>query len=219
MRKRRLKWIAVVVGALATLGIAFFVGSNIWITVSTSRFVASSVSDVPESDVAIVLGTSKRADGQANPHFIHRMEAAASLYHSDKVRTLLVSGFHDGPYYNEPKDMREALEQLKVPSSAIAEDGSGLRTLDSIARAKLQFPFKKFVVVSDGFHVPRAVFIGRNYGLDISAYASRDVDYSYSTGSRVRECLARVKAVLDLFVLDTKPDGLDDVTPLTADAP
>ena len=73
------------------------------------------------------------------------------------------------------------------------------------------------MVISDGFHVPRAVFIGRNRGLDIAALASRDVDYRYSAGSRVRECLARVKAVLDLYVLRTEPTGLDAIIPLTAE--
>ena len=133
------------------------------------------------------------------------MEAAASLYKSGKVAILLVSGFDDPPYYNEPKDMRRALESLGVPAVAIEEDGKGLRTLDSIVWAKHQYPERKFIVVSDGFHVPRAVFIGRTHGMDISAYASKEVDYSYSAGSRVRECLARVKAILDLYVLGTEP--------------
>ena len=200
------------------LGVIFFVGCNVWITVSTSRFIKESVEDLAFSDVVIVLGTSRVVEGEANPHFDNRMAAAASLYHSNKVGILLVSGYHDKPYYNEPKDMREALEKLGVPPGAIAEDGMGLRTLDSLAHAKQQFPYKNtFVVISDGFHVPRAVFLGRKQGLQMAALASREVGYSYSAGSRVRECLARVKAVLDIYVLGTEPSGLDEVIPLTAD--
>lgn len=199
-------------------GVMFFVGCNVWITVSTSRFIENSVEALPHRDIGIVLGTSRMVEGKLNPHFRNRMEAAAALYHGGKVGILLVSGFHDKPYYNEPKDMRAALEKLGVPPGAIAEDGQGLRTLDSVARARQHFPYRKsFVVISDGFHVPRAVFIGRKRGLEISAFASREVDYGYSAGSRVRECLARVKAVLDLYVLGTEPTGLDAIIPLTAE--
>ena len=217
-RRFRRRWIAFVIGGLLALGVMFFVGCNVWITVSTSRFIRKSVEDLAYRDVGIVLGTSRMVEGKSNPHFTHRMEAAASLYHEGKVGVLLVSGFYDKPYYNEPRDMRAALEELGVPPGAIAEDGQGLRTLDSVARAKEHFPYKDtFVVISDGFHVPRAVFIGRKRGLDIAAFTSRDVDYRYSAGSRVRECLARVKAVLDLYVLGTEPAGLDTIIPLTAD--
>ena len=217
-RFSRRRWIAFGLGGVLALGVIFFVGCNVWITVSTSRFIKESVDDLEFSDVGIVLGTSRRVEGEANPHFDNRVAAAAALYHSNKVGILLVSGYFDKPYYNEPKDMREALEKLGVPPGAIAEDGKGLRTLDSVARAKQQFPYKNtFVVISDGFHVPRAVFLGRKQGLKIAALASREVGYNYSAGSRVRECLARVKAVLDIYVLGTEPTGLDEVIPLTAD--
>ncbi|MGK0185860.1 MAG: SanA protein [Verrucomicrobiales bacterium] len=214
----RRRWIAFATGAVLALGVMFFVGCNVWITVSTSRYIKQSADQLSYSDVGIVLGTSRLVEGAPNPHFDHRVEAAAELYNQGKVGVLLVSGFYDKPYYNEPKDMRQALEKLGVPPGAIAEDGKGLRTLDSVARARQHFPYKNtFVVISDGFHVPRAVFIGRQRGLDIGALASREVDYRYSAGSRVRECLARVKAVLDLYVLGTEPAELDSVIPLTAD--
>lgn len=217
-RSFRRRWIAFGIGGLLALGVIFFVGCNVWITVSTSRFIKQSVDDLAYRDVGIVLGTSRMVEGKENPHFLHRMDAAATLYQKGKVGLLLVSGFYDKPYYNEPKDMREALEKLGIPPGAITEDGEGLRTLDSVARAKQRYPHKDtFVVISDGFHVPRAVFIGRNQGLDITALASREVDYRYSAGSRVRECLARVKAVLDLYVLDTEPTGIDSIIPLTAE--
>lgn len=217
-RLSRRRGIILVIGGVLALGVMFFVGCNVWITVSTSRFIKQSVDDLAFSDVGIVLGTSRLVEGRANPHFDHRIQAAASLYHKGKVGLLLVSGFYDKPYYNEPKDMREALEKLGVPPGAIAEDGKGLRTLDSVARAGQQFPYNNsFVVISDGFHVPRAVFIGRKRGLDIAALASKDVGYSYSAGSRVRECLARVKAVLDLYVFGTEPTDLGAVIPLTAE--
>ena len=132
----RRRWIAYGMGAALALGVIFFVGCNVWITVSTSRFIKDSADDLSYRDVGIVLGTSRMVEGKSNPHFQHRMEAAASLYHKSKVGILLVSGFHDKPYYNEPKDMRDALEKLGVPPGAVAEDGMGLRTLDSVAAPK-----------------------------------------------------------------------------------
>lgn len=200
---------AVVLGALALLA------CNVWVTGSTATRVFTDVERVPYNEIGLVLGTSKRvAAGQENMHFKHRMEAAAELFKAGKVDHLLVSGDNSEKYYNEPNDMRNALLKLGIPHSAITLDYAGFRTLDSMARAQEVFQLEEMTVVSDGFHVGRAVFIARRFGIDAVAFAAVPVEVDKSFRSRSRELLARVKAILDLFLLDTKPKVLGDEEPI-----
>jgi SanA protein len=94
---------------------------------------------------------------------------------------------------------------LGVPSNAITEDEGGLRTLDSIVRAKRVYGLSKATVISDDFHVARALFIADREGLDAIAFRGDSVSLRFSTKARVREYFARVKAILDLYFLDTEP--------------
>jgi len=167
---------------------------------------------VPVNDVALVLGTSKRtARGHYdNPHFTHRMDAAAALYRRGRVRGLLLSGDNGSRGYDEPADMKNALLALGVPAAAITLDDAGFRTLDSVVRAKEVFGQKRLTIITDRFHSYRAVFLARHYGIDAVAFPSREVAIRYSAKSRAREILADVKACIDLYVLHTQPKFLGD---------
>ena len=103
--------------------------------------------------------------------------------------------------------MIEKLVELGVPESRILSDNRGVRTFDSIRRAASEFGFEKFVIVSDDFHVSRALFIAEKLGLEAVAFPSESVDVKISRKVRVREYFARVLAVLDLYLLhpDDRP--------------
>ncbi|MDG2126132.1 MAG: ElyC/SanA/YdcF family protein [Verrucomicrobiales bacterium] len=198
---------------LAVLG--GIVVCNLWVTGSTAQRTFYSVGKVPYRDVALVLGTSKLlVSGEENLHFKHRIEAARDLYEGGKVAHFLLSGDDKSdPHYNEPDDMRAALVGLGVPEEVITLDRSGMRTLDSVERAKEIWKLETLVVVSDGFHVSRAVFIADRKGLEaVVAYASEAVELEKSAKSRVREWLARVKAVLDTTVFDEEAEYGEDGT-------
>jgi SanA protein len=179
---------------------------NLWIILSTRDRVFKSIDAVEPNQIGIVLGTSKKiAAGRPNQHFENRLAAAAELYHAGKVKHLLVSGSRDSQYYDEPRDMHQKLQELGVPSAAITEDECGLRTLDSIVRAKRVYGLSEVTVISDDFHVGRALFIADREGLDAIAFRGDSVSLRFSMKARVREYFARVKAVLDLYLLDTEP--------------
>jgi SanA protein len=92
---------------------------------------------LPAHEVALVLGCSRNtAHGWSNPFFEHRIHAAASLYRSGKVRYFIVSGDNSRPGYDEPSDMKQALVERGVPADRIYRDFAGLRTLDSVVRAR-----------------------------------------------------------------------------------
>jgi SanA protein len=186
-------------------------GVNFWIVRSTDARVFKATNALPENDVALVLGVGRRmSNGSVNLHFKGRTEAAAYLYHEGKVKHLLVSGDNHTRGYDEPTDMREALLKLGVPESAITLDYAGFRTLDSIVRAKEIFGLNKLTIITDDFHVNRALFLCRYYDLEAVAYASREVPFGLSGNARLREVGARVKAAMDIYLLNTRPRFLGE---------
>lgn len=185
--------------------------SNVWVVGSTYGRVYHSADEIPRMPVGIVLGTSKKvAPDEANPHFENRIAAAAELYRSGKVRHLLVSGHRDSKYYDEPRDMTAKLVELGVPTSAITPDNAGLRTLDSMVRAHEIYRLDQVTVISDDFHVPRALFIADHRGIEAIALRGERVPFRQSLKARAREYFARVKAVIDLFFLGTEPAKLGE---------
>jgi SanA protein len=184
---------------------------NLWIVKSTDSRVFKDSNALPENDVALVLGTaSTLSGGVVNPHFAARMEAAAHLYRNGKVKHLLVSGDNHTRGYDEPTNMKEALVKLGVPESAITMDYAGFRTLDSVVRAKEVFGLGCLTIITDDFHVNRALFLCRHYGINAVAYSSEEVSFGFSANTRFREVGARVKAVMDIYLLNTQPRFLGE---------
>jgi len=191
---------------------AVVMGCNLWVVLSTRGRVYQSVESIGSMPVGLVLGTTRKiGPDQANPHFDNRLAAAAALYHAGKVRHLLVSGHREvSGYYDEPRDMTARLVELGVPSASITPDQSGTRTLDSIIRAKKIYGVERLTVISDDFHVNRAIFIADREGVEAIASRGDSVDLQQSLRARTREYFARVKAVIDLYLLDTQPGALGE---------
>jgi len=178
------------------------VGCNLWIVLSTRDRVFNSVDRIEEREIGVVLGTSKKTGPDTpNAHFVNRLDAAAALFQEGKVKQLLVSGYRDSQYYDETRDMIAKLKELGVPENVILADDQGIRTLDSVARAKTVFGLERIVIISDDFHVNRALFIAERYGVDAIALRSESVGYGSSRKVRFREYFARVKAVIDLYLI------------------
>ena len=191
---------------------------NLWIVLSTQSRVYDSVDLIEERDVGIVLGTSKKvAPDTPNQHFENRLAAAAALFKEGKVKRLLVSGYRDSQYYDETRDMIAKLKELGVAETEILADDMGIRTLDSVVRAKTIFGFERILIISDDFHVNRAIFIADYYGLDAIALRSESVNYEDSRKVRIREYFARVKAIIDLYLL--QPDRGKEVVATHSDTP
>ncbi len=161
--------------------------------------VHTEPASLPESPVGLVLGTSPTTRGHANVFYTARIEAAARLFHSGKVRALIVSGDNSRVSYNEPDAMREDLIAAGVPPMYITCDYAGFRTLDSIIRARDVFGQEDIIVVSQPFHAERAVFLAKQHGMRASAFAARTPRRRAWIKVRVREVLARCLAVADLL--------------------
>ena len=171
--------------------------------------VFSSVNDCPKAPVALVLGCSPRvSDGRPNLYFTARMDTAAALYLAGKCRILLVSGDNGRIGYDEPTAMQDALIARGIPKEAIALDFAGFDTLDSVVRAKAIFGVKDLIVVSQSFHNERAICIARHHGIEAKGCNAPDVGGGAGLRTRLREKLARVKTVLDLHLLNSRPKYL-----------
>lgn len=140
---------------------------ELWTGMHAAGHCHDSVSDCGHNRVAVVLGCSKYfSSGKPNSYFRGRMEAAAALWKSGRIRGIIVSGDNSDRYYNEPKDMRAALVKLGVPDEKIVSDFAGLRTYDSVVRTARIFNAGAVTFISQPDHVARAVAIARGLGMD-----------------------------------------------------
>lgn len=208
------RWAQLGLGAVLLLAILIG-GLNYYVIHANQPRLFTDVTQVPATDVALVLGTSPRfRNGAPNLHFEGRMNAAAELFRSGKVRHLLVSGDNRAANYNEPVMMKQALIARGIPADAITCDFAGFRTLDSVVRAKQVFCLNRCIIVTQRYHNARALEIARATGLDADGFCPTDVDFANSFTTECREVLARVAMLLDVYVLNRDPHFLGKPEPI-----
>ncbi|MCF2220109.1 YdcF family protein [Chryseobacterium sp. PS-8] len=186
---------------LFVAGIIFIAWANYSIKKNTEANVSYQISDVPKMKTALLLGTGKTlSNGQPNAYFYNRIQAAADLYKSGKVKYIIVSGDNSQKNYNEPEDMQMALIEYGVPKDNIFLDFAGFRTLDSVVRAKEIFGQNQLIIVSQKFHNERAVFLAKQNGMQAFGYNAPDVNKYAGLKTNLREYFAKAKAYLDLIL-------------------
>lgn len=174
--------------------------------------------DVPLERVAIVFGAGLRRDGTPTAILQDRVKTAADLYFSGRVEKILMSGDNRFEYYNEPGAMRQYALSLGVPNTAIALDYAGRRTYDTCYRARTIFGVKNAILVTQKFHLPRALFLCNSLGVD--SYGVEANNNRYRRLSLMiwnfREQIATIGAFIDVFVSNPVP-VLGDPEPLFVD--
>lgn len=180
--------------------ILVIITSNLLVIISSRDYLYDDINQLPQTNTAMVLGTSRfLTDGRPNPYFHYRISAAAELYHAGKVRYIILSGDNRAVNYNEPEQMRREMVKYGVPDSILYLDYAGLRTLDSMIRSRKIFGQDSLIVVSQKFHNQRAVFLGRYHNIHVLAYNASDITSRKGVRTNTREVFARVKAVYDLI--------------------
>jgi SanA protein len=179
------------------------IGSNAYILLSESGDYTSDVADVPAAPVAIVPGALVQRNGRMSTMLRDRVEQASRLWHAGKVKKILVSGDHHTWAYDEPDTMRKALVRDGIPPQDVFEDHAGFDTWATMVRARGIFGVQDAVVVTQGFHMPRALFLAEEAGIHATGLVSDLQPYGFQgEKSSLREVLSRVKAVADV-TLDT----------------
>ena len=181
--------------------------ARLWVVWATRPYLAESVEAVAPQPAALVLGAGLWRDGSPTPVLRDRVATAADLYFAGKVRKLLLSGDNRFVDYNEPEAMRQYALSLGVPDEALVLDYAGRRTYDSCYRAKAIFDLSQVVVVTQRFHLARAVYTCRALGLEVVGVpadrrAYRRGPYIYWN---LREVLATARALLDVHWLHPLP--------------
>lgn len=196
--------------ALLILGIALLflgvVGYANFAAIWASRGrLFTQVSDLPKTKVGLVFGTTDRVNGRENLYFRYRIDAAVKVWKSGKIKTFIVSGDNRSPYYNEPEKMKQALIERGIPAGRIVCDFAGLRTLDSVVRAKEIFGTNSMLVISQRFQNERAIYLAKAHGIEAYGFNARDVETHAGLKTKIREVGARVKMWLDVNFLNTRP--------------
>jgi SanA protein len=203
------KFLKICAGALKLacfilLSLLLIIGAaEVYTNAMANAYCHQSPADCRQGDVGLVLGCSKLfSKGKPSPYFEGRINAASRLWKSGKLRCIIVSGDHREKYYNEPRDMKQALIKRGVPEHAIVCDFAGLRTYDSVYRARHIFGASSITIISQGYHVKRAVATARQLGIDAEGFCAAPIAFNRPTLIRqfLRERAARVAMVFDLII-------------------
>lgn len=211
--KKALIFLALIVSA--SLIAIFLVNQNV--KLKSSQYIFSEAGKAPETEVILVLGARVYADGGLSGMLQDRADTAIELYADKKAAKILVSGDHGTAGYDEVNAMKKYLLEKGVRGEDIFLDHAGFDTYDSLYRAKEIFQAKSVAIVSQDFHLPRAVYIGRSLGLEAYGISADKHTYGNIAASRMREIPADVKAFLDVN-LSVKPKFLGPAIPFSGDS-
>ncbi|TCJ25466.1 sanA-like protein [Halomonas sp. GDM18] len=194
-----------IVGLLAA-GAMTVVGLNLWVVMATHDRIATSPLTCQSREVGIVFGTSHGlVGGGSNPHYQARLDTAAQLYRLRRVSNLLLSGDNRTRYYNEPMTMWRDLRARNVPQEFITLDYAGFSTFDTLVRAHKVFGVDEAVLVTQPWHLPRALFIADALGLEAVGCPAISERQPPGLKLMLREWLARAATVGDLYLWGRKP--------------
>jgi vancomycin permeability regulator SanA len=189
---------------IATIGPA----AAAWLPFQSNIY--DSMSDVPESPVAIVLGAGVNPDGTLSPMLADRVQAGVDLYFAGTVSRLLMSGDNSTEHYDEVTAMRRYAIAKGVPPELVNLDYAGFRTYDTCVRAVKVFGIRRAVMVSQRYHLARAVYTARSVGIDAAGYVAGRNHYAGQEIYDVREAASLVVAWYELNVLHPDPRYLGD---------
>lgn len=209
--KRVLLWmVAIVAAAVLAVG-----GMNA-IVYFGGKAGIRLIQDVQPAQAALVLGAYVFPDGTPSTMVEDRLITAYDLYQAGKVKKILISGDHGQIEYDEVNAMRRYLEAKGVPTEDIFMDHAGFDTYDSMYRARDVFQVDSAIVVTQAFHLPRAVWLARRLGLEAEGVVADRWEYAGAKYYATREVLARVKAFGE-WASRQKPTFLGPVIPITGD--
>lgn len=191
----------IITAALPALLLLVPFGARAWMHIAARGQIYHDPLELPGCRVALVLGAGVRPDGSLSPLLKDRVDTAVALYRAGKVRKLLMSGDNRVSHYNEPARMRDYAVKQGVPRGDIACDYAGRRTYDSVYRARHVFGLREAVIVSQRFHLDRAVFLCDSLGVRACGISGR------RTNARawVREIPASLGALVDVYIRKPSP--------------
>ena len=200
----RLVQLSLLVAGVGIVGLATVAASIRFVHSAAAGHIYAE-SDVPATPVALVLGAQVNPDGTPSAFLAARLDLAKRLYDAGLVATLIVSGDHLAPEFDEPAAMHNYLIKAGVPTKNVIVDSGGFDTYESCLRAKRIFNLSQLIIVTQRYHLVRAVATCRTLGIDATGVgddSARQHTVAWWRGT-IRDQLACIKTIVDLA---TRPD-------------
>lgn len=199
-----------ILGAVAVLGI------NLWVTGSVQGKILTedTAALLQDVDCIVVLGCQVRSDGTPSHMLEDRLKRSVALYNAGVAPKLLMSGDHGTKGYDEVDAMKRYAVEAGVPSEDVFMDHAGFSTYETVYRAKEIFGAEKIVIVTQQYHLYRAMYIAEAMGMEVYGVAADYRQYSGQLARDVREVLARVKD-FGMTIFWPEPTYLGEAIPIS----
>ena len=219
MRKIKLrKWGKRIMGIFISLLIIFVLTISIAISIVNSyKKYIYSIEDIPiGNDAIIVLGAGVRGDGSPSDILSDRLETSLEVYKANIGNTFILSGDHGTVEYNEVRAMKDYIIEGNIDEKVIFMDHAGFSTYDTMYRAKEIFKVNKAVIVTNEYHLPRALYIARKLGIEAYGVKSDIREYQLMDSYKKREILAQLKDFAYVNILKPEPKFLGEAIPVNS---
>lgn len=191
--------------------ILFVFLTNVFVYLSSVDYIFENPEQVKSRSVVMIPGAAVFSDGTLSTFLKARVDRAIELYEQKKVSKILVSGDNSTVSHNEVSPVRKYLLARGVPEANIHLDHAGFDTYSSMYRAREVFKVSSLIIVSQYFHLPRAVYIGRALDMDVQGLSTNEK--SITTSNYIREIFANVKAVVNV-TFNRQPKFLGEAIPI-----
>ena len=211
------KWGRRIMSIFIILLMIFIISISITIsTVNSYKKYIYNIEDIPsENDAIIVLGAGVRGDGTPSDILADRLETSLEVFGAGLGNTFLLSGDHGREEYNEVGSMKKYILQKDIDEKIIFMDHAGFSTYDTMYRAKEIFKVDKAIIVTNEYHLPRALYIARKLGIDAYGIKSDKRQYQLMDSYKKRELLAQLKDFVYVNILKPEPKFLGEVIPVS----
>ncbi|HNV44594.1 MAG TPA: ElyC/SanA/YdcF family protein [Exilispira sp.] len=187
--------------------VVLFFTFDMYVSISSNKKIYKDLNSLPDKDYGVLLGTSKYTkNGKINVFYKNRIDAAKDILINDKISRIIASGDNRNFRYNEPMKMQQDLVKSGISEDRVIIDPDGFRTLYSMLNIAKKYNIKEAIIVSQRFHLQRAIFIGKFLGLELIGYEAKNVSGMANIKIQVRERGARLKMIFDIVYFTVKVD-------------
>lgn len=219
MNNKIKKWIFRVLGLVIIFSVIIFGISIYSISIINSKSMGKIFNnkDLPkDADAIIVLGAGVDENGSASDILVDRLETALEVYKSNVSSKFLLSGDHGKIGYNEVGAMKDyIMDHENIKEENIFLDHAGFSTYETIYRAKEIFKIKKAIIVTNKYHLPRALYIADKMGIEAYGVNADKRNYIYIDNYKKRETLAKIKDFMYTNIIKPEPTFLGDAIPIS----
>lgn len=211
---KKINKLVIAIVTLIILGIIAVFGINQYVKIVANKNIIQEVENANKSDAILVLGCQVMEDGSLSLMLKDRLDKAVELYKQGTAEKIIVSGDHGREEYDEVNAMKSYLIENEIPSENIFMDHAGFSTYESLYRAGYIFKVEKLTVVTQEYHLYRAVYIGNKLGIETYGVPAEKTLYYGQTSREIREILARDKDFVKC-IFKSKPTYLGESIPVS----